>query len=104
MTFEQRLEGDKGVSQVESWRKNILGKRNSQMQKLKGKSMPGVYEERKSMWGSTLEGTTEATGLTDHGKGHCVFFHKRVDSKYFKLRRPHKISVADSSLLFKPIL
>lgn len=55
MTFEQRLEGDKGVSQAESWRKNILGKRNSHMQRLKGKSKTGVYEERKSMWGENLE-------------------------------------------------
>ena len=55
MTFEQRFEGDKGVSQAESWGKNILGKSNSQMQRPKGKSMTEVYQERKSMWGEHLE-------------------------------------------------
>lgn len=47
----QTLESNKGVSQAESGGKNILGTGNSQVQKHKGKSMTGVYNERKPMWG-----------------------------------------------------
>ena len=78
--FEQRLEGNKGANQAESWGKNIPGKGNSPMHKPRGRGGLECMRKSKPTLGGVLG---EGMGLTDQGKDGHLFLGKNTKQEIF---------------------